>query len=339
MHIEAKRAILRQTIGITGVFSIGLIIGWPLSVIGAVFTALFLQAPVGMTVGASARLFAFSIGLMLVSWLLSAALLPYPVAFLGMVCLGIILSFAWAVSGAGLLPGVLALMAALMIPNLTVQSPDLTLVLVFWVPVNLLIAGFTSGLMFTIIPAQPPAQAAAKGAANTAFDPTRRIVRMSLVTVPFAMIFFVSGAAAVLSLFFVALLSQQLAAAPHAGKTVAKAMLLSNGLGALVSIICYELTVIAPHLLTPLFLCATVCLMLGSLAKSEHALAAAAGSALTTFLVVYGGSIAPFSDEADVKAITRVIQIAVAAGFVIVAYVVVDEFWPEKEAGEERQRA
>ena len=51
---------------------------------------------------------------------------------------------------------------------------------------------------------------------------------------------------------------------------------------------------------------------------------------MTTALVIYGGSVAPLSDEADVKSVTRVVQIAGAASFVIIAYVVVDEFWPEK---------
>ncbi|WP_237217637.1 DUF2955 domain-containing protein [Ruegeria lacuscaerulensis] len=331
MPIEGQKSIFRLALGVTGVFTLGLFLGWPLAVVGAVFTALFLQAPAALPLAAFTKLFVFSIGLMFISFLLSSIFAPYPVVFLILVAIGIILSFMWSVSGAGVLPGVIALMGALMIPNLALQSQDLALVLVFWIPINLLFAGFVSTLMFVLIPADLQSAAEKKADAPPVFDPHRRIVRMSLVTVPFAMVFFLSGASALLVLFFVALLSQQLAAMPSMGKTVAKAMLTANLLGAAVSIICYEVNVIAPVILTPILLCLFFCFTLGALGKSQAALAAAAGSALTTVLIVYGGSIAPFSDEADVKSITRVLQVAGAAFFVIVAYVIVDEFWPERE--------
>jgi len=204
-------------------------------------------------------------------------------------------------------------------------------VLAAWIPVNLLIAGFTSGLMFTLLPAKPPVATQKSQQSAPEFDKGRRMLRMSLVTVPFALAFFVSGGTALLVLFFVALLSQQLAAMPAAGKSVAKAMLTANLLGAAVAILCYEINVIAPSIVTPALLCLSLSLGLGTLGKSNSPLAPAASSAITTALIVYGGSIAPFSDEADVKSVTRVLQIASALFFVILAYVVVDEFWPEKE--------
>ncbi|NOC91961.1 DUF2955 domain-containing protein [Ruegeria sp. HKCCD6604] len=331
MPIEDRKSVIRLALGVTGVFALGLFLGWPLAVVGSVFTALFLQAPTALPLAAFAKLFVFSIGLMFISFLLSSVFAPYPAVFLILVAIGIILSFMWSVSGAGVLPGVIALMGALMIPNLVLQSQDLALVLVFWIPINLLFAGFVSTLMFVMIPAEPQTVAQKKADAPPDFDRYRRIVRMSLVTLPFAMVFFVSGASALLVLFFVALLSQQLAAMPSTGKAVAKAMLTANLLGAAVSIICYEVNVIAPVILTPILLCLFFCFTLGALGKSQVALATAAGSALTTVLIVYGGSVAPFSDEADVKSITRVLQVAGAAFFVIVAYVIVDEFWPERE--------
>ncbi|MBO9451236.1 DUF2955 domain-containing protein [Tropicibacter sp. R16_0] len=335
MRTEDRNSIRRLAFGVTLAFGLGLLLDWPLAYIGAVFAALFLQAPVGLPLAAFGKLFVFSIGLMLISFILSAVFAPYSVVFLMLVAIGIILSFVWSVSGAGVLPGVIALMGALMIPNLLLQSQDLAFVLVIWIPLNLFFAGCVATLMFTLIPAAPPSQAAQKQAqAAPDFDPARRIFRMSMVTVPFAMVFFLSGSSALLVLFFVALLSQQLAAMPAAGKAVAKAMLTANLLGAAVAIICYEINVIAPVLVTPILLCLFFCLTLGTLGKSGTPLAAAAGSAITTALVVYGGTIAPYSDDADVKSLVRVAQVATAAIFVILAYVVVDEFWPEKKQQE-----
>ena len=158
---------------------------------------------------------------------------------------------------------------------------------------------------------------------------------MSMVTVPFALVFFLFEWSAVLVLFFVALLSQQLAAATFAGKSVAKAMLTANLFGAAVSILFYEINVVAPVIATPILLCVLLCLVMGALSKSSHSLAPAAGSALTTVLVIYGGSIAPFADEADEKSIVRVLYIVAAATFVITSYAVVDEFLPERKKRDE----
>ncbi len=330
MRTEDYRSIVRLAVGTSAVFTIGLLLGWPMAFIGALFTTLFLQAPGPMPPKVSVKLFTFALLVMLFSWMVSSVLVPYPVVFLAAVCLAIMASFTWSLSGAGILPGVLALMAAMMVPNVVFQSQDLALVLVAWVPINLLIAGFVSALMFLLIPAE--AQTAPQKAKDAAkdFDPVRRLIRMTLVTVPFALIFFISGSSALLVLFFVALLSQQLAAMTGAGKTVGKAMLLSNSLGALVAIICFEINVVVPNIVTPAILCLLLCFLLGALGKSKSKLAPAAGSAITTALVIYGGSIGAFADEADAKSVTRVLQIGSAVLFVVVAFIVVDEFLPER---------
>ncbi|SDL32363.1 DUF2955 domain-containing protein [Aliiruegeria lutimaris] len=323
---------MRLTFGTVGVFGLGLLLDWPLSFIGAVFAALFLQAPAAMPVKVAAKLFFFAILLMFASWIVFSLLAPYPLVFLGAVAIAIVLSLTWSLSGAGILPGVLALMAAMMIPNIIVQSKELALVLVAWIPGNLLIAGFASALSFTLFPADPNAAGGGQRKAAADFDPVRRLVRMSMVTVPFALAFFLFGWSALLVLFFVALLSQQLAAMPAAGKKVAIGMLTANLLGAGIAIVFYEINVIAPSVVTAILLTVILCVALGTLSKSDHPLAPVAGSALTTVLVVYGGSIAPFSDEADVKSIVRVVQIGLSALIVIVAYAVVDEFLPERSS-------
>jgi hypothetical protein len=331
MLTEDYRSVVRLAIGTTVVFTLGLLMGWPLAFIGALFTTLFLQAPGPMPPKVSLKLFTLALLLMAASWVLSSILAPYPLVFLAVVCIAIMMSFTWSLSGAGILPGVLALMAAMMIPNVVFQSQELAFLLATWIPVNLLIAGYTSALMFLIIPVKEQAIPQKKPILKQEFDSLRRLLRMSLVTVPFALVFFISGSSALLVLFFVALLSQQLAAMSGAGKNVGKSMLMSNSLGAVVAILCFEINVIAPNIVTTALLCMLLCLSLGALGKSKSKLAPAAGSAITTALVIYGGSIGYFADEADSKSITRVLQIGSAVLFVIVAYAVVDEFWPERK--------
>lgn len=337
MRTEDYRSIVRLAIGTSAVFTVGLMLGWPMAFIGALFTTLFLQAPAPMPPKVSVKLFTFALLVMLFSWMISSMLAPYPFVFLAAVCLAIVASFTWSLSGAGILPGVLALMAAMMVPNVVIQSQDLAFILVVWVPTNLLIAGFVSALMFLIMPVKQQTGAPKAAKASADFDPLRRLIRMSLVTVPFALVFFISGSSALLVVFFVALLSQQLAAMSGASTTVGKAMLLSNSLGALVAIICFEINVMVPSIVIPAILCLLLCLALGALGKSNSKLAPAAGSAITTALVIYGGSIGPFADEADAKSITRVLQIGSAVLFVVVGFIVVDEFLPERKKNEARK--
>ncbi len=142
MPIEDRRSILRLTVGTTGVFALGLFLGWPLAMIGSVFTALFLQAPRPMPPKVSVKLFTFAIVLMMASWLVFSMLAPYQFVFLACVAIAIVLSFVWSIAGAGILPGVLALMAAMMVPNIIVQSAELAYILVVWIPMTLLCGGF-----------------------------------------------------------------------------------------------------------------------------------------------------------------------------------------------------
>ncbi|RYH10540.1 DUF2955 domain-containing protein [Tropicimonas sp. IMCC6043] len=330
---------IRRAFGITAVFAAGLFLGWPMAVVGAVLTALLLRAPAALSLSAILRLVLVTAGMSLLSWLLFSALLPYPAVYLGAMSVGVVLSFAWVVSGAGTVAGVLALLATMLLPNVILMSRDLGLTLAVWIPLNLLIAGIVSGLAFSLFPTSPSDAPARQAQEQADFRPARRITRMSLVTLPFALVFFLSGSSAVLVLFFVALLSLQLAATPDAGPAVARAMLRSNALGAAVAVLCYELTVVAPSEVTPVLLCLLTCLSLDALARSEHPFAPYAGSAITTALIVYGGSIGPFADEADVKGITRVLQIAGAALYVNLAYIVVDAFWPEEPSGEALRRS
>ena len=151
---------------------------------------------------------------------------------------------------------------------------------------------------------------------------------MSLVTIPFAMLFFLSGSGMLITLFFVAILSMQLAAARGAGPAVAKGMLKANLIGGIAAIIAYEITVIAPLMLVAMLAVTLAALTLARWFVSERADSALAGSALTTLIIVYGGAISPFTGDADVKMLDRLWQVGFALGFVLLAYLVVDALVP-----------
>ncbi|TCL01599.1 Protein of unknown function (DUF2955) [Shimia isoporae] len=340
MPTEPNNRGIRLAVGVAVHFALAILIGWPLSTICTVFVVLFLQAPGPMPGVAIRTLFQQAVVFLAASWLISSALSPYPVAFLLALALAVATCFYWSTTGAGVLSVVLALMAALMLPTLVMTSQELALVLVIWLPLNLFLAWLWTVFMFYVYPPTAAGIAAAKKPDGPELDPNRLVLRMSLVTIPFAIYFYLIGSAALVTLLFVAILSQQLAAATAAGPTVAKTMLKANFFGGLAAIACYEITVIAPMLIVAMFAFGTAAFLLAGWLVSDRADASMAGSALTTTVILFGGSIAPFGDDADVKMIDRLVQIGNALIFVLIAYIVVDAFFPlrEKDAPKTQRR-
>ncbi|CUH51320.1 DUF2955 domain-containing protein [Shimia marina] len=319
---------LRLAVGVGGHFALAILLGWPLATICTVFVTLFLQAPGPMPPKAIKGLFMMAVVFLTASWVISSALSPYPVAFLLGLALAVASAFYWSTKGTGMLAVVLALMAALMLPTLVLTSQKLALILVIWVPLNLVLAWLWTVAMFHLFPPTPSGVAAAQKPPAPHHDPSRLVWRMSLVTIPFAFYFYLVGSGALVTLLFVAILSQQLSAATAAGPTVARGMLKANVLGGIAAMICYELTVIAPLMLVALLAFATAAFVFARWFVSGRADASLAGSGLTTTVILFGGSIAPFGDDADVALVDRLLQIGNALMFVLIAYVVVDAFFP-----------
>ncbi|SFL70901.1 DUF2955 domain-containing protein [Shimia aestuarii] len=324
----ANRRGLRLALGASAAFSLALLIGWPLATFSAVFVTLFLQAPVAIPARAFRSLFQLAVVLLVASWLIASVLSPYPVPFLLAVAMAVSISFRWGATGAGKMSVVLALIASLMVPNLVIVSQELTWLLVIWLPINLCIAWLWTVFMFWLIPPGAMPAPAAEAPGGTRLDPGRLVLRMSLVTIPFAVLFFLSGSGMLITLFFVAILSMQLAAARGAGPTVAKGMLMANVVGGIAAVIAYNVTVIAPLMVVAMLVMTLGAVTLARWLVSDRADSALAGSALSTMIIIFGGAISPFSGDADVKMIDRLWQIGLALAFVLLAYVIVDRFFP-----------
>jgi hypothetical protein len=58
---------------------------------------------------------------------------------------------------------------------------------------------------------------------------------------------------------------------------------------------------------------------------------ALAASATTALFILVGGSLSPISDGAEVKLFTRLWQVGLALGYLLVAFVVVDRWLPERK--------
>ena len=317
---------LRLAVAPAAIFAIGLLFGWPLFFVGAVFAAIFTQGVAPIPKSAGLALVAIGSVLMVSAWIIATVLDPYPVAFLLAVCIAVGLCFAASIRGANVLVIVFALLGALLVPFLVRISPDLAGTIVFWLPANLLIALLATWTAFYLFPAVKTADAAPV-AEKAAFDPSRRLIRMCLITLPFVVYFFASGSDASLTVIFVAIQTAFLAASTESAPAVARGTLTANAAGGLAAVLIYEVLVIAPLLPVAMLAMLVACLFFAGRFTAGDKLA---GSAMIATLILVGGSLGPISDEADVKMITRLWQIGSALLYLLAAFVVIDHVLPEK---------
>lgn len=328
---RVKRCLaLRQGLTPAVLFGTGLILNWPVFYLAAVFAALFTQAPAPMPTAAGLRLLALAAVMFLAAWAISVLLLPYPVVLLAAIALGLGLAFRAAVNGANMLVIVLAMLAVLLIPFLARISAGLAGSISVWLVVNMGLALVASRVAFAVFPAASP-QPTKSEPGPSAFNPDRRLARMCLVSIPFALVFFVIDSGAALVLIFVAILTAQLTASTAAGSVVAKGMMIANVAGGAVAVLIYEALVMAPFLPLAILLVFCACLFFSGRAVSGDALA---GSALTTVLILVGGSLGPISDGAEEKMLTRLWQIGLALSYILVMFVIVDRWLPERKEEE-----
>ena len=113
-----------------------------------------------------------------------------------------------------------------------------------------------------------------------------------------------------------------------ANAKVGSILIIANILGGIFAIMAFKLLVIVPILSFMVLLTICVGLYMGKKLFSNHKFASIYGSAFSTFLLILG-SVTASDDTAGDKVWTRVIQIAVAVVYVVVAFGILNRF--EKE--------
>ncbi len=322
---------VRLALGVALCFLPAMAFQWPFAFLAAVFAGLFLQGDKAPAAKAGVALVGTGFVLLLAGFLLFSALHPYPVAYLLAQLALLIWAFSLSVSGKSVLLVVLALMGVLLMPYLVGLSNALALKLAFWLPLNMALALLVSAAVFALLPSTtlvtPP-----EAASPSAFDPERRLLRMTLVAAPFTLAFQLFDGGAVLTLLFVAILAQQLAASTKAGPAVASGMALANLAGGAAAVLAYELVVIDTQFGFMAVITVLTCLVMARWFISGRSDAPLAGSALTTFVILFGGAMAPLGDAVEAKMLDRLIQVAAALAWVLGAFLALDAFLPEREA-------
>ena len=146
-------------------------------------------------------------------------------------------------------------------------------------------------------------------------------VKIICILAPMIILYYMfQWSSSVLILTFVTILTVSPA---FANPKVGLVMIVANTLGGLMGIIAYQFLVMAPSFVFFLLLVLLVGFLFGQKLFSDSKYAGIFGSAFSTFLLILG-SVTASDDEAGTKVWDRVIQIAMAVIYVVVAFGLLD---------------
>ncbi|MEP1199892.1 hypothetical protein [Tateyamaria sp.] len=151
---------------------------------------------------------------MLLALWLSALFVPYPVVMFLAVCLAVLLAYDLQLRTDDLLLSVFAVIAALLIPYLTLNSPAIADVIAFWLMTNVFIAIVASWIAFWVFPNQETTPSASQPSVQAAprYNRARRLFRLACVIIPFLVGAFVYGMVTPFAMVFAAIQSSQFVA-------------------------------------------------------------------------------------------------------------------------------
>lgn len=308
---------LRLATGVVLAMAAAQVIAWPFAYLAPVLIVSLLAAGTPpLPLGAGLRLLLL-IGLaVLLGQIASEFLLNYPVLFLGLLGLALLLVFYAAAGGLPPFIVLVALIGLLVIPMLNHLHPAvaeevsaglfksaLAAVLLTWVAHALVPGGFREAGPKSAAP--PPREVRMRYALG----------RTAIVLPVVILLFTFNLTGKILTLIMICTLVMQPDAA--SGRKGGVGLLAANVVGGLAAMFCYSVLIAAPMLPMLLLLCSLAALLVGQWANSDHRLGALAPSVLSTMLLLVGSSIDAASivtgTEADLKFYNRVFQIFLAA--------------------------
>jgi hypothetical protein len=264
---------------------------------------------------------------------LSSALLSYPVVFLLVDGLIVYLLYYAVALGRPPMLVALVLIGATVIPVVGLMSSALAVAVAKGLVMGAGGALIVVWVAHTLFPDPPEGEREAAGEGS---GPSPVLGReeaatwagvTTLVIFPLVCFFFLTGSTAVIVLVFVAMLSVRLDT--QSGVRAGKALIVGNLLGGLVSILMYELLVIVPQYGFMLILTLLGGLIFGGRTFSGAKTGPLWTMAFQTAILIVASTTSIFG-EADAKAVTRVVQISAAVGYIVLAFSVIPHLMRRK---------
>lgn len=330
--------ILRYALGSTIAMAVAMGVNWQLSFLTPVLCLGFFASPaprpsLKQGVGFVATIAVACIaGLMLGSYLISYPLVYIP--FTGLVLLRL---FYMKASGRSPMLTMWLLIALLVIPLITITSPDIA---------NMVAAGILIGAAATVLvvwlahgllPDPPdthgvgvPTAEPSSPALPPAMERFKTAAISTLVVLPVLILFYSFRLqSALLILVFVGLLTSQPGFATNL--KAGGALVIGNAIGGAAAILVYELLVMVPEFYFLIIVTLLAGLFFGARVFSDKPTAKLYAMAFSTLLLVIGSTTASGSEEAGSKVYTRILQITIAVVWVVLASGVADRFIRRKE--------
>jgi hypothetical protein len=337
------RRVFRYAVGSTLGMAVAMGFDWQLSYLVPVLALSFFASPapcpsLKMGIGFVAVVaVAVMAGVLLSRWLL-----PFPLVYVPFIGLALFRLFHAKTGGTSPLLIMWLLIALLVIPLVTMLSPDVAGIVAQAIVVG---AAATVALVwFTYLlfpdptaPTSPPQGPATEESPATSAAPAvpspaerfRSAAETTAVVMPVLVLFYtLQLTSSLLILIFVALLSSQpgFADSFKAGA----ALIMGNVIGGIASIVFYELLVLVPEFWFLILLTLLTGLAFGGLLFSERKLAPLFGMGFSTVLLIIGSTTSG-NAEAGSKVYTRVIQIMIAVTYVVVAFGLIRRFRQRRE--------
>lgn len=266
-------------------------------------------------------------GASLLGLVLARLLLPYPEIFLLVAFLVLFRIFYLKAGGGSPLVVVFLLIGVTVIPIVALDSMALAGAIATGLAVGSVMVIATVFLTHGLMPDRPewqvgPAAAAPAQSPSPSPSPSEQVgtamLSTGVVFPVFAVFYMLGWTSSLLILVFIAMLS--LVPSFTVGKAAGKAMIVGNLIGGLGSLVFYNLLIVYPSFVFFLPLTFAAGLIFGREIYSGRPSAPLFATGFNTVMLMIGSSVAFEGTEAMAKFYTRIVQIMVAVGYVVVAF-------------------
>lgn len=317
---EISIPVVRYVVGISFILLVSSLMGYPLAYLTTVL-ALGYIAPGAkpLTLKQGLNFILVLILINLITFAFSSFFKDYPLVFMPLLCLGVL--WIYYTNKLPQMVKLFAIVSIFLIPLMSLEPTGVSAFVAISLVLNAFMAISLTQLVFKIFPWSSADEIFVKTkeqAANISeyerFKYARNILFILLPVLLLFFIFKLSGG--LLILIFIGILSMSPALA---NVKVGKFMIIANILGGLFAIIGYQLLVFVPMLPFMILITLLIGFVFGSKLFSDSKLAPIFGTGFSTFLLILG-SVTSSDDEAGSAVWSRLIQIAVAVIYVVIAF-------------------
>ena len=326
-----ERRTLRLGIGVTLTFLLAMLFDWTLAYLAPIFIISMLQAPAAPSLGDAAKL-VFGTFVVFAGSLYAAGLSQiYPAFFLMALFPALFWTFRFALRGGSVLDHlVYPVRVDTCLPLMAGTRIEVGRNVAFSFVQDIAVCLLVTMFMYVLIPPLPSEPAAKPKPVVPPNEVTRRAALLTAITGSYAFLYLVFGWSNVHTPIYIALYVSSLDLSR--GSAAAKGILAANVAAGLLAMLLYQLTMMAPYVPFVAAMMLTVNLVLARMITSKEPWARLASFALSVLMILYGGSIRPFSDGGGANFADRFGELAMAAIWAIGALIILETYFLAKPA-------